>query len=45
MPPESNERVMAACRKELTTLSSEVKEVLREVIATAEKDMKAGKTG
>ena len=36
--------VMAACRKELATQPKEVTEVLREVIAEAEKDMKEGKT-
>ncbi len=36
--------VMAACRKELTSQPKEVTEVLREVIAEAEKDMEEGKT-
>lgn len=35
--------VMAACRKELASQPKEVAEVLREVIASAEKDMKEGK--
>ena len=36
--------VMATCRKELANQPKEVSEVLREVIAEAEKDMKEGKT-
>lgn len=36
--------VMAACRKELASQPKQVTEVLREVIAEAEKDMKEGKT-
>jgi hypothetical protein len=36
--------IMAACRKELASRPKEVTDVLREVIAEAEKDMKAGKT-
>ena len=39
-----HDRVMAVCRKEVTTQSTEVKVVLTEVIASAEKDMKKGKT-
>ena len=36
--------VMMACRKELASQPKEVTDVLREVIAEAEKDMKEGKT-
>lgn len=36
--------VMTACRKELESQPKEVADVLREVIAEAEKDMKEGKT-
>lgn len=36
--------VMTACRKELASQPKEVADVLREVIAEAEKDMKEGKT-
>jgi hypothetical protein len=36
--------VMATCRKELESQPQEVTDVLREVIAEAEKDMKEGKT-
>lgn len=36
--------VMAACRKALISQTKEVTEVLREVIAEAEKDMREGKT-
>ncbi|MBV6407128.1 MAG: hypothetical protein EFKGCFLK_00681 [Rhodocyclaceae bacterium] len=36
--------VMTTCRKELTSQPKEVTDVLREVIAEAEKDMKEGKT-
>ncbi|MCX7155313.1 MAG: hypothetical protein NTW45_02560 [Rhodocyclales bacterium] len=36
--------VMTACRKELASQPKEVTDVLREVIAEAEKDMKEGKT-
>jgi hypothetical protein len=35
---------MSVCRKEVVTQPNEVTEVLREVIASAEKDMKDGKT-
>ena len=36
--------VMTVCRKELASQPNEVTDVLREVIAEAEKDMKEGKT-
>lgn len=39
-----HKRVMTACRKELASQPKEVSEVLREVIAEAEKDMRGGKT-
>lgn len=39
-----HERVMVVCRKELTSQSAEVLTVLMDVIASAEKDMKEGKT-
>jgi hypothetical protein len=39
-----HELVMSVCRKEVVTQPNEVTEVLREVIASAEKDMKDGKT-
>ena len=39
-----HERVMAVCRKEVTSRSTDVKMVLQEVIASAEKDMKERKT-
>lgn len=38
-----HERVMAVCRKEEASQIEEVKEVLRDIIAVAEKDMKEGK--
>lgn len=38
-----HERVMTVCRNESASQSGEVTEVLREVIASAEKDMKEGK--
>jgi hypothetical protein len=39
-----HERVMAVCRNELASQSPDVRMVLSEVIASAEKDMKEGKT-
>lgn len=40
-----HERVLAICRDALMSQPEEVAEVLREVIAEAERDMKEGKTG